>query len=83
MAKEYKNMSTPQYGRAFAGEALLHASRDTLSSHANGLAAGVGSSSEPLGGFTDFAGCGFATSAAQIFIRPFLAGLLAHLLAVR
>jgi hypothetical protein len=54
-----------------ADEALLHASRDTASSHANGLVVGVGSSNEPLGGFTDFADCEFATNAAQIFIKPF------------
>jgi len=54
-----------------AGEALLHASQDMASSHANGLAAGVGLSNEPLGGFTDFAGCESATTAARTFIKPF------------
>jgi hypothetical protein len=58
-------------GPGCASEALLLALRDTASSQANGLAAGVGWSSEPLGGFTDFAGCESATSAAQIFIKPF------------
>jgi hypothetical protein len=57
--------------RGCAGEALLHASRDTASSHANGLAAGVGSSNEPSGGFIDFADCESATNAARTFIRPF------------
>lgn len=47
------------------------ASRDTAWSHANGLAAGVGTSNEPSGGFTDFADCRSATSAARTFIRPF------------
>jgi hypothetical protein len=54
-----------------AGEALLHASRGTASSHENGLAAGVGSLNEPSGGFTDFAGYGSATNVVQIFIKPF------------
>jgi hypothetical protein len=47
------------------------------------LVVGVGSSNDPVGGFTDFAGCVSATRAAQIFTKPSLAGLLAHLLAVR
>ena len=49
-----------------ASEALLHASRDMASSHAHGLAAGVGLSNEPLGGSTDFADCGSATSRASV-----------------
>lgn len=53
------------------GEAFLHASQGTASSHANDLAAGVGSSNGPLGGFTDFADCGSAMSAAQTLIKPF------------
>jgi len=58
-------------GHVYASEALLLASRDTALSHATGLAAGVGSSSEPLGGFTDVEVCESATSAAQISIKPF------------
>jgi hypothetical protein len=65
-----------------AHEALLHASLDTASSHANDLAAEAGSANEPLGGFTDFGDCESVASAARTFIKPF-SGRLAHLLAVR
>jgi hypothetical protein len=47
-----------------ASEVLPRALHVTASSHANSLAAGVGSSNEPLVGFIDFADCGSATSAA-------------------
>jgi hypothetical protein len=50
---------------------LLHESRGAASSHVNGLVGGVGLSNELLDGSTDFADCGYDTSAAQMFIKPF------------
>lgn len=55
----------------FAGEVLLCELLGTASSRGKGSAAGVGSSSEHLGGSTAFVDFAFATSAAQTFTRPF------------
>lgn len=66
-----------------AGVALLRESRGTASSERNGWVARAGLSNELLGGFTDCAECGSATSATQMSSSISLAGLLAHLLAIR